>query len=41
MKYEVKQLTDFMWGIIDTETGEVVVETTYYGIQAIRKWFEC
>lgn len=39
--YIVKQLTPFIWGIIDTETGEVVAEDTYYGIQAMREIFGC
>jgi len=39
--YAVKKLTDFTWGIIDTETGELLIEDTYYGIQAIREIFGC
>ena len=39
MRYELRQITTFIWGVYDTETNEIVAETTYYGAKAIAELF--
>lgn len=37
--YEWKQISENWWGLWHTVKREYVVETTYTGMQAMKKWF--
>ena len=40
-RYQVKQISAMWYGIWDNVKREFVIETTYYGIEAYRKLFDC